>query len=151
MAANVRAMEPMTLESLIKVLQASISPVAMISGVGLLLLSLTNRFGRVTDRLRELVGERRAGHGDGRLDTQIEIFHRRARIVRSAISSAVGCMFMASLMVVLLFGMAVFHFNAQRFVLLFFATSIGFLISSLTFFLLDMRLSLRAVEEELKF
>lgn len=140
----------MTLESLIKVLQASISPVAMISGVGLLLLSLTNRFGRVTDRLRELVGERRAGQGTPRIDNQIEIFHRRARIVRSAISASVGCMFMASLMVLLLFVMALFHFRAHLVVLMFFAVSIAFLIASLTFFLLDMRLSLRAVEEELE-
>lgn len=143
-------MEPMTLESLIKVLQASISPVAMVSGVGLLLLSLTNRFGRVTDRVRELVGERRNGNGNASIDAQVKIFHRRARILRSAISCAVGCMFMASLMVVLLFGMAVFQFPAQLLVLVFFAASIAFLITSLTFFLLDMRLSLRAVEEELQ-
>src|SRR4051812_41673855 len=140
-------MEPMTLESLIKVLQASISPVAMISGVGLLLLSLTNRFGRVTDRLRELVAERRGGNDNAHINKQVEIFHRRARIVRSAISAAVGCMFMASLMILLLFGMALFHFHAHLVVLLFFATSILFLIASLLFFLLDMRLSLSAVEE----
>jgi len=42
------------LDDLTRVLQASISPVALVSGVGLLILSLTNRFGRVTDRLREL-------------------------------------------------------------------------------------------------
>ncbi|HMJ91779.1 MAG TPA: DUF2721 domain-containing protein [Candidatus Acidoferrum sp.] len=142
-------MEPMTLESLIKVLQASISPVALISGVGLLLLSLTNRFGRVTDRLRELVGERRAGHANAGTAKQIEIFHRRARIVRSAISASVGCMFMASLMVLLLFGMALFHFPAHLIVLMFFAISICFLVTSLTFFLLDMRLSLDAIEEDL--
>lgn len=140
----------MTIESLIKILQASISPVAMISGVGLLLLSLTNRFGRVTDRLRELVGERRAGAGGQRVEKQIDIFHRRARIVRSAISSAVGCMFMASLMVMLMFGMAVFQFHAHLLVLVFFAASIAFLVASLAFFLLDMRLALAAVEEELK-
>jgi hypothetical protein len=143
-------MEPMTLESLIKVLQASISPVAMISGVGLLLLSLTNRFGRVTDRLRELIGERRDGRGDARIEKQIDIFHRRARIVRSAISTSVVCMFSASLMVLVLFGMAVFQLRAHLLVLMLFAASIVFLIASLTFFLLDMRLSLSAVEEELQ-
>jgi hypothetical protein len=140
----------MTLESLIKVLQASISPVAMISGVGLLLLSLTNRFSRVTDRLRELVAERRGGRGNAHIDRQVEIFHRRARIVRSAISSAVCCMFLASLMVVILFGMALFQLQMHLLVLICFATSIGFLVASLALFLLDMRLSLSAVEEELK-
>ena len=42
------------METLIRILHASISPVALISGVGLLILSMTNRFARVTDRLREL-------------------------------------------------------------------------------------------------
>lgn len=140
----------MTLESLIKVLQASISPVALISGVGLLLLSLTNRFGRVTDRLRELVAERRGTGSNAHIDKQVEIFHRRARILRSAITASVCCMFMASVMVMLLFGMALFQLHAHLLVLLFFAASVACLVASLIFFLLDMRLSLDAVEEELQ-
>ena len=41
----------------IKFLQACITPVAMISGVGLLLLTITNRLGRVVDRTRQLVAD----------------------------------------------------------------------------------------------
>ncbi len=139
----------MELDSLIRVLQASISPVAMISGVGLLLLSLTNRFGRVTDRLRELAGERQPGVPAPRIDCQIEIFYRRARIIRSAVSASVGCMLFASCMVLLLFAMAVMKFHVQSFVLLAFTGSLICLITSLLLFLADMRLSLRAVQEEL--
>ena len=36
------------------ILQAAVGPVILISGVGLLLLSMTNRFGRVADRSRQL-------------------------------------------------------------------------------------------------
>jgi hypothetical protein len=39
----------------IKFLQACITPVAMISGVGLLLLTITNRLARTVDRTRHLV------------------------------------------------------------------------------------------------
>ena len=38
--------------SVVQILTASIAPVIVISGVGLLLLSITNRCGRVIDRAR---------------------------------------------------------------------------------------------------
>ena len=40
--------------SVVEVLTASIAPVVVISGVGLLLLSITNRYGRAIDRARLL-------------------------------------------------------------------------------------------------
>ena len=48
-------MEALTI--FIKFLQACITPVAMISGVGLLLLTITNRMARVVDRIRQLTKE----------------------------------------------------------------------------------------------
>ena len=44
----------MSLANLIPSLQLSIGPVILISGIGLILLSMTNRFGRVIDRARHL-------------------------------------------------------------------------------------------------
>ena len=50
----------------VPVLQISIGPVILISGVGLLLLSLTNRYGRVIDRSRFLGdGLRKSGDSTG--------------------------------------------------------------------------------------
>src|SRR5260221_14732219 len=86
------------LDGLTRVFQASISPVALVSGVGLLILSQTNRFGRVIDRLRELARERQAGREDSRLEMQISIFYLRARLLRAAISFAVGSVLLASLL-----------------------------------------------------
>jgi hypothetical protein len=142
-------METNGIDPVLHILQASISPVAMISGTGLLLLTLTNRFGRVTDRLREFAGERTAGRATPAMEGQLEIFHRRARIIRSAITASVGCMLFAGLMVMLLFAMSVFALNAGWLALVLFAVSMVFLIASLVFFLRDTQLSLRAVEEEL--
>ena len=45
----------MPVRDLIPILQVAIGPVILISGVGLLLLSMTNRLGRVIDRARLLV------------------------------------------------------------------------------------------------
>ncbi|MCB0732660.1 MAG: DUF2721 domain-containing protein, partial [Ignavibacteriae bacterium] len=44
-------------KSLVEFFQSSISPLVLISGVGLILLSLTNRLARTIDRSRGLVSE----------------------------------------------------------------------------------------------
>ena len=138
-------------EGLTRLLQASISPVALISGVGLLILSQTNRFGRVTERLRELAGQRQENSStDASVNRQIEIFLHRSRILRLAIATAILSVLLASIMVLVIFAMAVLDLNAFLAVLLLFALSLSSLIASLIAFLYDMQLSLRAVDELLK-
>ena len=139
-----------TLNELTQVLQASISPVALVSGVGLLILSMTNRFGRVSDRLRELAAEeRRQPLEHSRVQEQIAIFLQRARLLRAAISCAAGCVLLSAVEVLLIFSIAVLEAEAQLLVLLLFAGSLGCLIASLAYFLLDLRLSLNALTAEL--
>lgn len=53
----------MSLTQLIPTLQLAIGPVILISGVGLLLLSMTNRFGRIIDRARALNRDLRGARG----------------------------------------------------------------------------------------
>ncbi len=138
------------LENLTRVLQASISPVALISGVGLLILSQTNRLGRVMDRLRDLVDKRRRGAtADINLTQQIEVLHRRARLLKGAVSAAVFCALLAGLLVLLVFLMAVTGSAMALLALGLFTCSLLSLITSLVLFLLDMNLSLRAVQDEL--
>jgi len=138
------------LESLTRVLQASISPVALISGVGLLMLSFTNRFSHVADRLRELARDRKAGAQTAALEAQIKIFHRRARLLRLTISCAAGSVLLVSVVVLLLFVIAVLDLSMDLFVLELFALSLACLIVSLGLFLVDMGLSLQALEEEMR-
>ena len=139
------------LEGLTRVLQASISPVALISGVGLLILSQTNRFSRVADRLRELAQERDANPAkQSAIYLQVQTFHKRARILRLSISAATLCVLLASMMVLLVFAIAVLDFQVYLLVLLLFAFSLLSLITSLILFLWDMHLSLEAMAEVLK-
>ena len=148
---NVTVVHIENLESLTRVLQASISPVALVSGVGLLILSQTNRFSRVTDRLRDLAIEREgASAKHPGLDRQIEIFLKRARLLRLAVGAALLCALFASVMVLVVFVIAVFDIAAQALVLLLFAVSLVSLICSVLLFLWDMHLSLQAVEESLE-
>ena len=50
-------MQNHSLTELVPILQLAIGPVILISGVGMLLLTFTNRFGRVVDRTRGLAVE----------------------------------------------------------------------------------------------
>src|ERR1044071_3077381 len=94
------------LSQLIPVLQTAIGPVILISGVGLLLLSLTNRFGRAVDRARQLLREMRAASGDAqkRLAGQVENLYQRARLIQTAIIfSTISILFAAVLIIALFF------------------------------------------------
>src|SRR5512135_2828566 len=93
------------LKELIPLLQVAVGPVILISGVGLLLLSLTNRFARAVDRSRQLLQEmREAGEDDRRhLKNQIGIIYRRARLIQVAIIFGAMSALCAAVLVLTLF------------------------------------------------
>lgn len=137
----------MHLNELIPILQIAIGPVILISGVGLLLLSMTNRFGRVTDRSRQLVDALRksdpAEHPNIR--RQLDIFMERARLIRLSISLAVLSMLLAAILVIVIFLTALFLLEAAVVVTAIFVCCLGALIGSLVLFLRDINLSLSAL------
>ena len=143
-------MDAQSLDNLTRVLQASISPVALVSGVGLLILSQTNRLGRVMDRLRNVLDQRRAlNTPDAHLDREVAVLHRRSRILRGAVTAAVLCALLASVLVLLLFTTAAFGAKLESLIMGLFAASLLSLIISLVLFIFDMNLSLKALQEEL--
>src|SRR5688572_4584318 len=93
------------LPTLIPTLQLAIGPVILISGIGLLLLGMTNRYGRTMDRTREMARECRGGAGSDRerARAQLGILMSRARILRAAIATACVSVLLASLLVIVLF------------------------------------------------
>jgi hypothetical protein len=143
---NIDAIEPLA-----RTLQASISPVAMISGVGLLILSFTNRFSRVTDRIRELSRHLHESPADAeKAKVQLRIFVRRAGLLRAAVAAAAGCVLLSSVIILVIFLIAVLDWHLQGLVLSLFTLSLISLITALVLFLQDMRLSLRAAMEEIR-
>jgi len=65
---------------LVPVLQTAVSPVVLISGVGLLLLTMTNRLGRIVDRARSLAARVKEADGEDPepLHAQLRILSQRA-------------------------------------------------------------------------
>ncbi len=132
-------------------LQVAIGPVILISGVGLLLLTMTNRLGRTIDRARTLAKESETTTSDkqGAVHEQITIIYRRAKLLRLAIGLAAGSALLAGLLIIGLFVSALLEANIVLLIELLFAGSLVSLISSLVVFMLDINLSLRALRLEL--
>lgn len=69
----------------------SLTPITLISGVGLMLLCMVARYNHTTDRVRQLLARREAGDYDREpeLDYEIHMIFRRARYLRLAMLSLV--------------------------------------------------------------
>jgi hypothetical protein len=139
-------------EPLLSALQASLSPVVLISGIGLLLLSMTNRLGRVVDRSRALARDIRASGLDAAerkvLRLQIRILFKRGRLLVAAIGLCVLSLFLTAVLVGYLF----LHFTAGLTVTAIpytlFLLALLSVIASLAMFLVDILVTLRALVHE---
>jgi Protein of unknown function (DUF2721) len=142
----------MNLHDLIPILQIAVGPVILISGVGLLLLSMTNRFGRVIDRSRELAVELRSADQADRtlLRAQLDILSTRATRLRQASALAIVSLLFAAVLVIALFLAAIRRWEGGTGIAVLFICCMGTLIASLCAFLLDINLSLVALKLEVK-
>lgn len=138
-------------KTLVPVLQVAIGPVILISGVGLLLLTLSNRFGRAVDRSRLLARDlREASDADRhRLARQVAILYRRARLIRLSITGVVLSIWLSALLIICLFVAALFGWEAGVLIVGLFIVSLLSLIVGLTAFLKEIYLSIRALKVEL--
>jgi len=141
-----------TVSQLLPILQSSIGPVILISGVGLLLLTLTNRFGRMLDRTRQINHELADGPADKAEAnrTQIDILMRRASILRLSITLAIFTVLGAAVLMLLLFLSAWLQLELAGLIATVFCAALLCLIGSMLAFIRDMNLALAAVRLEVK-
>ena len=140
-----------SLHELVPVLQVAIGPVILISGVGLLLLTMTNRLGRAIDRARSLardLQERREPDRD-QVQAQVAIIYRRARLLRLTIVLAALSVLLAAVLIIVLFLSALMKWDQGLSIILIFIACMGSLIASLVTFIHDIHLSLVALKLEL--
>ena len=97
-------MDAMPVTSLLPIIQASTTPVILISGLGLLLLTMTNRMGRIIDRTRVYASQLRHAEATERqqLEIQLELTWRRAKIVRLSLTFATSSMLASAALVTFL-------------------------------------------------
>ncbi len=90
---------------LLAVIQAAIAPVVLISGVGLLLLTLSGRLGRIVDRTRLVAAELKSvdEHERAGLLHQLNVLRHRARLIRLALTLSATAVALVGLVITLLF------------------------------------------------
>ena len=145
-------MPPTTLEQIIPQLRDAIGPVILISGVGLLLLTMTNRLGRCIDRARQLTDElaRLSGRERDQVQAQVDIIYRRAKIIRLAILFSVTSALLAAVLVMTLFLASWLEWKNAWPAGVVFTACLASLCASLVAFMGDINLSLHALKLELE-
>ncbi|MFH1497293.1 MAG: DUF2721 domain-containing protein [Verrucomicrobiota bacterium] len=138
--------------SLLPMIQLAITPVILITGLGSLMLTMTNRLGRIVDRTRVLAGQARSATGEERthVESQLRILFRRAKLVRMAVSLATLSMFVSGLLVVVIFLSALLGIEAALAILMLFVAAITLLLGALGFFLRDINVTLNALRLEVR-
>jgi hypothetical protein len=145
-------MEVQSVKDLIPVLQTALGPVILISGVGLLLLTMTNRLGRAIDRSRIFSAELPKTSEASRLalESQLCILWKRARMIRLAITLASISALTAAILIIVLFLTALWQLEMVWLISLLFIFCMVSLIASLIIFIHDINRSLAALKLELK-
>ena len=143
-------MDTLETSQLVIVLQTAVGPVVVISGVGLLLLTMTNRLGRIVDRSRALAHQARTTAGDEqeKARAQLRILRQRAELVRWAIGLAAFCVLFVALLIISLFVTALFDVEVAWLIAGFFIVSMVCLIGSLVMFIRDINKALHATALE---
>ncbi len=141
-----------TMNELIPILQIAIGPVILISGVALLLLSMSNRLGRVIDRVRLMCAELRTAPESERpfIVAQLQVLEFRGGLIRQAIIwGSVSVLFVA-LLIFTLFLTALLRWDAVWLIVGFFSGCLVSMILSLVASIRDVNQSLSAIKMELR-
>jgi hypothetical protein len=136
---------------LIPVLQTAIGPMILISGLGLILLTMTNRLGRTVDRVRILTAQLPAATEDkgAKISAQITILWRRARLIRMAIMLAAMSALAAAILIIVIFFTALWQLEAAWLIGTLFILCMLCVIGTLIFVIQDINQSLAALKLEL--
>ena len=138
-----------TLDKIIPVIQTSVAPMILISGVGLLLLSMTNRLGRIIDKARILAKEPVAIKEDQKIvDDELKVLWNRANHMRYAILRSCAACLNAAALITLMFMSAMLSLDIVVPIVTMFTLSLSCLMVSIIFFILDVNLNLTALKME---
>ena len=138
--------------SVVQILTASIAPVIVISGVGLLLLSISNRYGRAIDRVRLLARE--LGESDPesarrrQLSEQLRLVNDRAHLLKRSMLYSSLCIFFVALTILSLFAEHLLGLDRDFLALPFFALCLLSLLISIYYSIRDITISLSALDLE---
>jgi hypothetical protein len=122
----------------------------MISGVGLLLLTITNRMARVVDRIRQLINELDKPDCQRKdfKKSEIQIFYERAKLLRNSVAWIMVGMISSCLIIPLLFVMSFTNWDLRVVGYGLFLIAIGSMLTAFVYFFKDVLSSLKAIRLE---
>jgi uncharacterized protein DUF2721 len=122
--------------------QSSIAPVFLFSGVAATLAVLTNRLSRIVDRAR-VIEERAQGHpgSAAHLHADLKVLARRANYINVAISLCAIAALLVALVVVTLFANAFLHSELSIVIALLFVGAMVCLSAAFIAFFIEVRLA----------
>jgi hypothetical protein len=129
------------------VIQLSVAPVFLLSGIGALLSVLSNRVGRIVDRCLQ-IEERHAHLGEYPPESlgEIDRLSRRVRLANWAISLCTTCALLICTMIVILFSGAFLNLDVSSSVALLFIAAMTTLIGGLLCFLREVHLAIASLK-----
>jgi len=134
--------------NLLAVIQAAIAPVVLISGVGLLLLTLSARLGRIVDRTRLVAAELHATpeRDRGALEHQLSVLRHRARLIRLSLTLSASAVALVGVVMTLLFLGLVLGWNVTLVCTLLFVAALTCVVVAMFVFVRELSESLVALE-----
>jgi Protein of unknown function (DUF2721) len=125
-------------------IQIALTPIFLISAIGITLNVLTNRLARIVDRARAIEDEVRESertHDARDLHGTLRVLARRARYINSAITLITLSALFIALVVVMLFVNAFLRWDLSVFIASMFILSMLTLAAALTAFLIEVRIA----------
>lgn len=125
------------------IIQLSVAPVFLLTGVGTTLTVLTNRLGRITDRSRVLEERLREADDLSRPELQDELntLYPRAHLINRAIVLSTACALMVSLVIASLFVGDALNLDLSKFIAVFFILAMFCLVLGFIFLLREILLA----------
>ena len=128
-------------------IQTAIAPVFLLAGIGAILNVLAGRLSRIIDRTRTLesLHPRSTGPEHDRHVWELRILDKRISVINAALSLCVASAVAVCVVVALLFVAQIVHLKIGVAVAVLFIGTMAMLTTGLILFLIEVRISLRAI------
>ena len=126
-------------------IQVALTPIFLISAIGVTLNVLTSRLARIVDRAREAEERLNTGTHGLAVHRQLRVLARRARYINAAITLITISALLISLVVVMLFVNAFLRWDLPQLIAILFILSMLSLAASLLAFLIEVRIATKTL------
>jgi hypothetical protein len=133
-----------TVVDIARLIQVALTPIFLMTAIGVTLNVLTNRLARIVDRARtleECLIRAEPSFGGRDVHVQLRVLARRAQFINAAITLIIGSGLLISLVVVMLFVDAFLRWESSAPIAIAFTLSMLSLALSLLSFLIEVRIA----------